>query len=155
MGNFNQNLNFFGMEKKKSWVPWITGVAGLLIGVGLTLIVLHFYGQTFAVVDPACPPTLTKQQADSYRNKYLSTAKPCTAVIKGFNVNGQEVEAWNCLLKNNPKLQSFRAYRGLDEKGDSLLIVVGVNTVGQDDTTLYYRAVPMNGGPCPPICDKN
>jgi hypothetical protein len=143
------------MEKKKFWVPVITGVAGLLIGVGLTLIVIHLYRENYAIVEPACPPTLTKQQADSYRNKYLSTAKPFTAIIKGFNVNAQEMNAWNCLLKNNSQLGSFRAYKGMDEKGDSLLIVVGVNTAGKDDTTLYYRAVPLNGGPCPPICDKN
>jgi len=154
MGNLSLTFKFFSMKKMNIWVPVITGIAGLLIGAVLTFGAIHLFGQNYSITDP-CPPTLTQTQVNSYMNKYLSSAKPYQGVIKGFNVNAQEVNAWTCLLKNNSLLASFRAYKGIDEKGDSLLIVVGVDNAGKDDKSMYYRVVPVNGGPCPPICDKN
>jgi hypothetical protein len=154
MMNLSLTFKFFSMEKQRSWLPVIIGVAGLLIGAGITFTVMHLYGQNYLVTDP-CPSTLTEKQVSSYMKTYLSTAAPSQGILGGFTVDLQQYNAMACLLTHNSQLAGFRMYNGKDNTGAIISMLVGVDKLTNDDRTMFYTVNPGISGPCPPICDKS
>jgi hypothetical protein len=142
------------MEKKKFWSPLTGGVLGLIIGVGITLGIVHVFGSALSISSP-CPPTLTEKQVSAYMGSFLSTTVPYNNILKGGTVDLQQYNAMTCLLSHNSQLAGFRIYYGTDNTGAAITMLVGVDKKNTDDRTLFYNVGPGLSGPCPPICDTS
>lgn len=140
------------MKSRKYFFPLMGFVAGVLAG-------LSIFGLFAFASAPAGPAgsgivAISKTQAQAYVSNYLSKALPTNAVIKGFTIDKQQVEAMNNIARENPALTGFRIYMGKDNNSAMVGIVVGVDNTGQESlTNTIYSTDSKTLSPCPPICD--
>lgn len=143
------------MKKNKialAIIPFFIGIA-----FGISLFALLSFSRTD---DPPDPQTLTitmpVDNANFLYKNYISTASVVSTPIKGFNVDLQQLDAMNRLVRENPSLAGFRIYLGRDGSKNQVGIVVGVDSQGLDAASKnIYRTVSPSSGTCPFVCDRS
>jgi hypothetical protein len=151
-----QILKINAMRKKNFIWMSVAFIAGSIVGISLLGL--------FAFSGPASPqkgdPVIAKISQTDARTCFLNYYNAATVYgskLKGFSINKAEYTAMSNILAAAPTLTGFRIYLGADASGNSLAIIVGIDTSGADIASNAYSAtVPAkNVGPCPPTCDFN
>ena len=141
------------MKNKTLWIATSAFVSGIFLGISVISLV------SFTQV-PGKPDSLqgiskiSLTQAKTYFNSYYTGAQPLNAVVKGFTIGSEQIQALNQLLTENPGISRYRIYLGKDETSSPIGIVVGVDANGLDISSgSIYRSTALTSGPCPPVCD--
>jgi hypothetical protein len=149
---FNQSTNTI-MKKNQFTLLAITFISGIFFGISA----LSLISFTNAGPSPLPGTTVSKisvSDANTLFRAYYDKTAPINAVVKGFSITKEHLEALNNLSNENSALTGFRIYMGNDNNGN-VGIVVGVNSAGSDVTTSIYRVAAGSSGPCPTICDAS
>jgi hypothetical protein len=69
--------------------------------------------------------------------------------LRGFSISLRQFNAMQMILNNDPTVQGFRIYMGVDSAGPVRLVV----GFGSPDHDVVYETSDENSGPCPHVCD--
>jgi hypothetical protein len=142
------------MKKSSFAIVMAAFVSGIILGASA----IAWFSFTVANPSAAAVQGVSKisvQDARSSFNRYFQAATPLNVVLKGFNINKEQLDALNRLSTENPALTGFRVYMGIDSFSAAVGIVVGVDNLGKDNTNSIYRTSAGSSGPCPTICDQS
>jgi hypothetical protein len=141
------------MKKNQLTLMAVTFISGAILGIAA----LGLYSFTTTGPDPAFQvQSLTKisaKDAQTLMKNYLGGAVATSGVVRGFALNKDQLAAMNQLAKENTTLTGFRVYLGYDDNSNSVGIIVGISSSGQDVTSSIYKTAFKGSGPCPTICD--
>jgi hypothetical protein len=138
--------------KNNSKPVMIAFVSGLLLGTFVLGLLSFSASPTIPVTLPGASK-ISIQDARMFFNSYYQKAVPSNERIKGFAVNKEQLSAMNSLSSENPSLNGFRVYMGLDNNSAGVGIVVGIDNTGKDNMNSIYKTSSGGSGPCPTICD--
>lgn len=132
-------------------------VIGFATGAIFSLSLLGLFAFTSGPNMPGAPAGLvkiTKDQAQTFVNNYLTDAAPIAEPVKGFTLQRAQLDAMNKLVQENSALTGFRIYLGKDANAAGVGIVVGLDKSGSDALSGSIYSTDGSGvSPCPPICD--
>lgn len=141
------------MKKNQFTLMAVTFLSGVILGIAA----LGLYSFTATGPDPAFQlqnvTKISAKDAQTLIKNYAGSAVATNGVVKGFALNRDQLAGMNQLAKENPALTGFRVYLGFDDNSNTVGIIVGINSSGQDVTSSIYRSVARGSGPCPTICD--
>jgi len=127
------------------------------MALGISILFLSGFNSNPVMPPPAGSVNpISVPDANAAVRKQLAVAKPLNAVLIGFSVDKAQVEAMNNLIKENPSLEAFRIYKGIDNNSKTIAIVVGVDLAGKDAVkNTVYATESKAADPCPPLCDQS
>jgi len=135
--------------------PVFTFLLGIFLGTALvSLYAFNSKSESPPQTGQVQPISLT--DAVKLTSRFTGQAKPFNAVLRGFAVTKDQLEAMNMIFDKNPQFNGIRLYMGQTKAEESTSIVVGINKNGDDATSQTIYNVSVSGsGPCPTVCDYN
>ncbi len=134
------------MRKKRFPRIALAFVAGTIFGISLLAVV------SFVNPAPPSPAPITPDEAKTLVTAYRNTAHGSPYA---FKVDENMFAAMKSLNDLDKDIKEFRIYLGIENKSDTLGVVVALNKQGRDDLSKpLTRTVSQHSGMCPPVCDS-
>jgi hypothetical protein len=139
-------------QTKSAPMNFIWGLLLGLILMGTYGFILNQNNNPEALIPP---DRISLETAQKYFKKYDPGTDPNQ--IKSLPFSRNQILSISEILKQQTKANYFNLYRGIENKSDTIIIVVGTDIGGKENPKIIYKVQASRGrnSPCPPICDSD
>ena len=127
---------------------------GLLLGLILMGALWFFLNQNNEPEAFLQPDHIVLDSAQKYFKKYNPGTDPNQ--FKSLPFSSDQILMISNFLKQT-KSSYFNLYKGIEKKEDTIIIVVGTDRKGNEDSGIIYKVQTSKGknSPCPRVCDHS
>jgi hypothetical protein len=128
---------------------------GLLLGLILMGALWFFLNQNNEPEAFLQPDLIVLDSAQKYFKKYNPGTDPNQ--FKSLPFSRNQILSISEILKQQSKTNYFNLYKGIEKMEDTIIIVVGTDINGNEDSGIIYKVQTSKGknSPCPKICDHS